>query len=429
MRFDHKRSYLVVGLAVLLSASNVLAQQWPDEFSKPPYDGAGSSLIDSGGSGGQIRFLAEYLFLDRDTDFDQANLITGPDGFSASDVGFDRQSGYRLGLAVVVWDWEVEATVVRLDQWDTRRSGTLVDALTFDDTINSAFYGGPAPHNSYAFPNALFFAATNNDPFDDLSGTDDETLEAEFLMPLSTLTFDYQSELEDVELNFKSPWIGCHFRFGIGFRDIDLNELAQLTVSGVFDTVDSATGLEADINDGLSHQALISSGLTLLSGAADGWDDENAAPAGPDVLILDHAASTRNLLDGVQFTFDASLLTSERWFLDTYLKAGVFHNRTRGTVTETYTGFANDDSVYGRTFSDSRSTVAFAGNLGLRGTAVLTKNIRFRTAYEALFLAGVALAPDQFLGVTSNGPDARYQVYADGQVIAHGGSLGLELVW
>ena len=98
-------------------------------------------------------------------------------------------------------------------------------------------------------------------------------------------------------------------------------------------------------------------------------------------------------------------------------------------MAETYTGYANDNSQYGRTFSDSRGTVAFASNLGLRGSRVLTKHLRLRAAYEVLFLAGVALAPDQYSSVSTNGPDADYAVYSDGQLIAHGGTLGIEWIW
>lgn len=209
-------------------------------------------------------------------------------------------------------------------------------------------------------------------------------------------------------------------------------------LQGIFDARDVDDGdypgdLNNDTNDGLSHAALTNSGLALIGGAADGFDglQPNALPAiPPDIIAYETYGRADNELNGAQFTFGYLVVNGEWITLETFSNVGIYRNNIRGSVRETVAGLGNDNSIYQRTLTDDRLKPAFAGTLGFKGTVALTDYINLVGGYEALFLSGIALGPDQILGVgTSNMGTTSFRAQTDGNIILHGGNVGFEILW
>ena len=133
-------------------------------------------------------------------------------------------------------------------------------------------------------------------------------------------------------------------------------------------------------------------------------------------------ASTDNRLYGGQLGLDADLLCRGRLRVDGLLRAGVFYNRASQTSVDVNGTLVGP----GFSLSDDRSAASFLGELGITGNYQLTSWLAFRTGYDLLWLAEVALAPHQ----TNNTDLGTGEISVDtgGDVLAHGGFIGLELV-
>ncbi len=380
-------------------------------------------------SGPLLYFQAEYLFWTRNSDFTGGTIIGGPDALSYDNLNFDYQSGYRLKSAIAVDDFELEFSWMQIDGWDESQAGQLTTGVSFDSGIATSFAGANFI-NATTYFQPIFNAASA-----DLSagGGPNEQLEDEgfgpvgvFADPAATYQMQYRSNLKDWELMAKYAPVNSRFKLGAGWRHVNLDELASISLAGTFRAVDNAAGA----NGGLSHAALTDpngGNLTLLSGVGDGFDDETAllGPAGPDQVRFQNDATTDNSLNGVQFSLEGLIVESENWLFDGFIKAGVYHNQARGAVTETYSGIGNDNSVYGRTLTSSQSSVAFVGQTGVGLVYRINDNIRIRGGWEVLFLSGVALAPEQAGAIIG----ATYNVENNGSMIANGGNAGFEFVY
>ncbi len=216
----------------------------------------------------------------------------------------------------------------------------------------------------------------------------------------------------------------------MGYRNIAFDEQSALLISGVFDAIDVDDGAnfgEAgnDPNDGLSNVALEEAGLTLIGGAAAPWNSL-ATGAGPDVITMVFGGQASNQLNGAQGTIDAVIIDSQIFVLDFFGRLGLFNNHAKGRVSELYIASENADSVYAREFRDSVNDFAWAISGGLRAALKLNDNLRIHVGYEAMFIDGLALGPDQIFGVS---PAGTYTVDTGGQLLVHGGLMGLEVIW
>ena len=115
----------------------------------------------------------------------------------------------------------------------------------------------------------------------------------------------------------------------------------------------------------------------------------------------------------------------------TFVGVMVFHNFASGSITERYSDTLNDpNSVYTRTLSSKKEVASFLGQAGLTGRLFLRENVRLFGSYEALYLSGLALAPDQMRGIsTSVTPAASLDLRTQGSVFIHGGRIGVEILW
>jgi hypothetical protein len=372
-----------------------------------------------------IRGQVDWMILKRDSDSAGQAYLTGPDAFGGTGIDFEYESGYRVMLGWGTPELEIEARYTRLDEWGDRQFATLSQELVFDANEANPFIVGGTPGNRIAFPNALFDAAS-----DALTATlDDETLEGEFLAPGARLTYEYQSQFSDFELNVTTGRVEW-FRIGLGYRHFAVDERSALSIVGLFDALDVDDGATVgdvgnDLNDGLSDAALVESGLTLIAGSADGYDNA-ASGGGPDTLTLRYGAKATNRLNGLQGTLDAVLLDSQYVLIDGFFRLGLFQNHAEATVVERVTGSGNDTSVYGRALQDSDNTFAFATSLGFRLAVKLTDNLRMHTGYDFVYIDGLALAPEQ---VRQIGPGGTFKIDHSGDALIHGTRLGLELIW
>jgi hypothetical protein len=112
-----------------------------------------------------------------------------------------------------------------------------------------------------------------------------------------------------------------------------------------------------------------------------------------------------------------------RWGWEATGKAGVLGNAAH---QEQYVMDYNNFPIRPLASADE-GQVAFLGELGLTGIYRLNETWNLRAGYNLLYLAGVALAPDQldFSGDIPSGG----QLHSNGGVLLHGVSFGIEARW
>ena len=435
-------------LALGMSAATSVAQPptapatdaaYPPEALNYSFNEAGN-FLDELDLSPQFRFQADWVYFTRSNRAKSIPLFSGSETVNQRDADFNYQSGYRLNLGFMNDDYELEGSYLKLDGLGSSLNGTLTNSVVFDGAGGFAAASPAAQATIGATPNFLesntLFSPINT-AANHSSGVlaDNETNELEFLDPGATYQLRHTSDLQDFDVNLKGRrQSGQLFRFGFGYRNIQFNEGGLAALRGAFNTVDT-DGNEApgfnDPNDGLSNAALTAvpgAGLTLASGA--GGFLENVLPMLPDQLLFTSSTSTTNQLNGVQATLDATFLETNYFSVGGYAKAGVFHNRVRGSVTETYQDLENNKSRYTRSFSDRQDRAAFVGNLGINGTVFLRDNLRLFGAYELMLLSGVALAPDQSGGIqTSIANVTSLNLQSHGQAVFHGGRVGIEILF
>jgi len=370
---------------------------------------------------------ADWIFLSRDHDGD-AGFITGPESLAPDSANFGYKPGVKLTVGAGFFDYQVDFSYSEIDNWQGSNRGTFVNPIVFDDEFGSPFI---APANRIVGTNALFQAATFTDGMP--MSMADETLEIEHLQAGATYAVTSVANFREFELNFGSNRDQL-WRWAVGYRHIKLDERNSLMVSGVFDAIDTDDGavfgdMTNDPNDGLSNTALTAVGLTHVAGAADGFDAFDATN-GVDTLTYISTGLADNELHGAQISLVGTIFNGEWVTLEGIGKLGLYRNSITAAVSETVAGGGNDDSVYQRSLQDQRRELAFAGNIGFRGVISLTDYINLVGGYEALFLSGVALASEQTNGLGMNVlGDTTLTAQTGGSVIAHGGRIGLELLW
>ncbi len=432
---------LVLSAAALAQAPQVNHFSEPSLFTQPDSVPAEQSSLLNGtcpdhwNLDWQWRFQADALYLKRNNRWHDIPIISGPDSFRPSNLDFDYKAGTRLSLGIMQEDFEMDFVFSTLNDWKTSQSGVLTNAVDFDgQTAYDAAPLAQAIVNGPDLPNFIdsgtFFA-----PINTAAMTGVESNELEFLKQGAKFSQQYNSGYQDFEVNYKRRTQPGRFaRFGFGYRNVQFNESGRTALSGTFDTIDSATGLEAAGNNGLSNGALVSGGLTgpAIAAAAVGFSENlGVTPAlPPDELLFTTNLRAANQLNGVQVTSDFLFLESDYFELGGFGKAGVFHNFASGRITENYTDTQNDNANYTRTLSSSKQAASFMGQAGLTGRIFLRENVRLFGSYEALYVSGLALAPDQMRGITTTVPPAAaLDLHTQGSVFIHGGRIGVEILW
>lgn len=427
------------------------AAGYPAPYSAPSYPI--EQMFDEGQNlERQFRVQADALYFTRDNRSKDNPVIAGPESESSrfKNLDFDYQAGTRLSVGYFEDDYEFEGAFTTLGNWTAGQSGTLIHGLNFDGP--TAFGAATlAAQTAVDIGNDPNFITGNTyfSPMNAAANSAAEANELEYLKAGAKFSTHYTSDLQDIEVNFKKrPQPGRWVRFGLGYRNFQFNELGQTRLTGTFGAVDSgliAVPADAGTSDqGLSNGSLTGVGLAsvftatpaapapstpLANGFSDGSTTTPTATA-PDVLLFSSNSSVVNQLNGVQATADFLFIESDYWQLGGFAKAGIYRNAARGTITERYADIQNDKTTYSRNLNASNNGAAFAGHLGLTSRVLVTKNIRVFSAYEVIFLNGLALAPDQVRAVSNEPtPGAVLNLQTHGNVILHGGRLGLEILF
>lgn len=138
----------------------------------------------------------------------------------------------------------------------------------------------------------------------------------------------------------------------------------------------------------------------------------------PNFLI-----DVNNHLYGFQLGALANLKSRGPWSLDGWIKAGIYGNSASQETTEDFTSVGGE-----MTYISARDTnVAFAGDIGITLQRQITQRLSARVGYMALWVEGVALAPEQLDNSDPSSGTATLD-HSDG-VLYHGGFAGLEYKW
>ena len=188
-----------------------------------------------------------------------------------------------------------------------------------------------------------------------------------------------------------------------GFRWLQLHENLQGTIppADIFQPTWKSTNPEYTLND----VANITTGTT--------------APAYPPFWNT----STTNNLYGLQIGADGKLFERGRFSIDGLIKVGGYWNH----VTDS-TGVSIEKVVYNANASTDHP--AFVSEAGLQCKYQITRGITLKLGYEALWLAGVALAPGQIQETYSTSSPttvSAHGVNSGSHVLFHGGTAGLEI--
>jgi hypothetical protein len=153
-----------------------------------------------------------------------------------------------------------------------------------------------------------------------------------------------------------------------------------------------------------------------------GYVTSSTVPAGGSVNRADVAVD--NDMIGFQIGMMSQFMSRGRGWVDFEVKGGVYHNEASLAAA-----FENTDRA-GAVFADfagtdERNRTAFMGELSLNYNYPVTERCTFRVGYNAMWLTGVALAPQNLstdLNIQALGPA---QVDHSGEVVYHGPNAGI----
>lgn len=366
----------------------------------------------AGGSRAQAqgRATAEWLFWHRNADSDQT--LIGPSAVSADDSGFGYDAGFRFSLGYGLGDYDIEAVFSQVPNWQATDGTVLTLPLVFNEDP-MAFL---SPSNTLGFRNGLTDAANS------------DVLNVFSLDPGATVQTNYESTLDDFQLNLGTNREIRPVWAAIGWRHVELDENSSLLVTGDFQSTDAMAGTPGTP---LPAMALTDAGFTVIQGdgSFNGYDPMAMNPVITTIGGLFQGVAD-NDLDGGQIVLGGRFQPRDLVSIEVFMTAGLYHNRAEGSVVETIFGIENDDDILQRRFSDADTVASFVGGLGFRLIVPVTDYIFFRAGYEGMLVSNVALGPDQSqgLGTTILG-ERFYKVQTGGNLVAHGGHLGLGLTW
>lgn len=132
---------------------------------------------------------------------------------------------------------------------------------------------------------------------------------------------------------------------------------------------------------------------------------------------------TGNDMYGVQIGIDMDFLVSARFYYDFELKGGIMQNFASQNTSYTNIDSAGTISVFDT--GNSQHRTSFFGDLSLTGNWQMAPNLSLRFGYQAIFLNGIALGPQNFQTNNSLLRTGPGQLDDSGEAIYHGPVLGL----
>jgi hypothetical protein len=172
------------------------------------------------------------------------------------------------------------------------------------------------------------------------------------------------------------------------------------------------------VSDGLMAGSSLMGGVRVMN-----IDEEFTVFSSDDVpdIFSKYRVKTSNLLVGGQIGGRARFNPLKKFAIDVWGKAGAYANMADQDTLMTDSA----DTEVLRDYSDSATKLAFVGELGLNLEGQIHKNVFIHGGYQAIFVNGIALAPEN---VDFVGPEAhRKSVDCDGDAIYHGAFLGVKI--
>jgi hypothetical protein len=133
---------------------------------------------------------------------------------------------------------------------------------------------------------------------------------------------------------------------------------------------------------------------------------------------------TRNDMYGVQIGIDMDFMINARCYVDWETKGGMLENFASQSTSYTNINSAGTTSVFNTGASQHRT--AFFGDVSVVANWQLAPNWNLRLGYQAIFLTGVALGPQNFQtnnALLRTGPG---QLDDTGEAVYHGPVLGVQ---
>jgi hypothetical protein len=297
------KAKVVVASAILfLSCCSAVWAQWPVQTygTRPVWElEIGTRILDRPGTEQNLPLVTDAVTLQTLFNAEQASDLQVSAGI---DWRFQKMTNYDMS-------WEIRGY---FNQWDTTESRT-------GDLVASGFTPAGLPQNS----------------------------------TLSQFDYGYESDLFDIELNFKRACLPG-VTLMIGPRFMTLNETVVV-------------------------------------------DSNFTNPLVADFLQVQTNADVVNTLAGLGIGAEFRKPLMRDLFVVAAIRGGVFNNvaRSRITAAQTLFGFPNGETTF---IDDSLTNVAGVGELSVRlHYDISPGTISIYTGYEAMWLDGVAVAPAQVL--------------------------------
>jgi hypothetical protein len=163
--------------------------------------------------------------------------------------------------------------------------------------------------------------------------------------------------------------------------------------------------------------------LTLLAGFRMVELNERYFAIGEDVIFgFDDSVDVKvfNHLYGIQLGAEGEIFNRGGPLrVNAICKAGIFGNSADMNIRRVQPGNTIDEVLTSR-----KTHAAFIGEAGLSLTYALTEHLAFRASYSAMWVQGVALAPEQIGAANFTTMEAVADLKGD--IFYHGGGMGLE---
>ncbi len=321
-----KAKVVVASAMLFLSCCSAVSAQWPAQTygTRPGWEiEMGTRILDRPGTMQTIPLVRDDVTLETLFDAEQASDLQVSAGV---DFRFQKMTDYDMS-------WEVRGY---FNQWDQSESRTgVLDALNFTPQ--------GLPENTQ----------------------------------LTQFTYDYDSNLFDIELNFKRA---------------------------------------------------VRPGLTLMAGPRFMSLEETATvnanffnPLVGNFLQIETRSETSNPLKGLGIGAEFRRPFTRDMFFVGSIRGGVFHNAasSRVTAAQTLFGAPNGTTTF---IDDTETKTAGVGEISARiHYDIIPGNVSLYGGYEAMWLDGVAVAPAQILSVST---PALPFVNTQNTIFAHGLSVG-----
>lgn len=207
---------------------------------------------------------------------------------------------------------------------------------------------------------------------------------------------------------------------------LDYNELACLSYASSLNNLEWNLRRWIYVDPDRVQASVLVGGRYMNVGERFSYYTESAVPA-PAGATNRVTTTTGNSLIGVQVGAMLEFEVDPGWSIDCEVKGGAFSNDAGQSTVYEHDGVAAYQGTHGGGRDDKVS--AFALDVRLTATVLITPRLTVRGGYQALWLDGLALASENFnrdVNVLIAGPPS---LVDRGKVVYHGPHLGVSWVW